>query len=82
MQQSVFFFRCRRTQAVFDKCVKDNLGIDRPPFDYYNRVRVHKTLRPKPEPEAPSVYPDAAARLPEDTEKPPAKYGSRYLFMW
>ncbi|XP_050315672.1 NADH dehydrogenase [ubiquinone] 1 alpha subcomplex subunit 8 [Anthonomus grandis grandis] len=77
------FTPCRKTQAVFDKCVKDNLGIDRPPFDYFNRVHVHKTARPKPEEPRPAVYPDATPGLPETTEeRPPAKYGSRYLFLW
>lgn len=60
----------------------DNLGIERPPFDYFTRVHVHKTDRPKPPVEGPAVYPDATPYLPEDVEKPPAKYGSRYLWMW
>ncbi|XP_076260174.1 NADH dehydrogenase [ubiquinone] 1 alpha subcomplex subunit 8 [Rhynchophorus ferrugineus] len=75
------FVPCRKTQAVFDKCVKDNLGIDRPPFDYYNRVHVHKTARPRPEVEPPTRYPDATPGLPADAEKPPAKYGARWLFV-
>jgi NADH dehydrogenase (ubiquinone) 1 alpha subcomplex subunit 8 len=73
---------CRKTQAVFDKCAKDDMGIERLPFDHYSRVQVHHTERPKPEAEGPAVYPDATPYLPEGTEKPPAKYGSRYLFMW
>ncbi|KAJ3637446.1 hypothetical protein MTP99_000903 [Tenebrio molitor] len=73
---------CRKTQAVFDKCAKDDMGIERLPFDHYSRVQVHHTGRPKPEAEGPAVYPDATPYLPEGTEKPPAKYGSRYLFMW
>ncbi|XP_066259497.1 NADH dehydrogenase [ubiquinone] 1 alpha subcomplex subunit 8 [Euwallacea similis] len=76
------FIPCRKTQAVFDKCVKDNLGIDRPPYDYFNKVHVHTTSRAKPQKEGPAVYPDATPALPEDVEKPPAKYGSRYLFLW
>ncbi|XP_060528089.1 NADH dehydrogenase [ubiquinone] 1 alpha subcomplex subunit 8 [Cylas formicarius] len=76
------FVPCRKTQAVFDKCVKDQLGIDRPPYDYYARVHVHKTDRPKPKVEGPTVYEDATPALPKDIEKPPAKYGSRYLFLW
>lgn len=80
---TVFFpTRCRKTQAVLDKCVKDNLGIERPPYDYYSRVHVHKTARPRPEVEGPAVYEDATPKLPEDAPKPEAKYGSRYMFMW
>ncbi|XP_030753329.1 NADH dehydrogenase [ubiquinone] 1 alpha subcomplex subunit 8 [Sitophilus oryzae] len=76
------FTPCRKTQGIFDKCMKDNLGIDRPPYDYYNRVHVHKTLRPRPEKEPLPVYPDAAPALPPDAEKPPANYGYRWLFFW
>ncbi|CAG9766533.1 unnamed protein product [Ceutorhynchus assimilis] len=73
---------CRKTQAVFDKCVKDNLGLDRPPFDYFNRVHVHKSPRPALPVEGPAVYPDATPGLPPTAETPPAKYGSRFLFFW
>ncbi|CAG9860046.1 unnamed protein product [Phyllotreta striolata] len=76
------FTPCRKTQAVFDKCVLDNLGYERAPFDYFPRVHVHKTERPKPEPEKPTVYPEAVPGLPEDAPKPPAKYGGRYIFQW
>ncbi|CAH0551268.1 unnamed protein product [Brassicogethes aeneus] len=76
------FNPCRKTQAVLDKCVKDNLGIDRPPYDYYTRVHVHKTARPRLPVEGPTVYEDATPRLPEDIPKPEAKYGSRYIFLW
>lgn len=76
------FLRCRKTQAVFDKCMKDNLGIERPPFDYFARVQVHKTARPRPEVEGPTVYSDATPGLPEDYERQPAKYGSRFHWIW
>ncbi|EFA07408.1 NADH dehydrogenase [ubiquinone] 1 alpha subcomplex subunit 8 [Tribolium castaneum] len=72
---------CRKTQAVFDKCAKDNMGIERLPFDHYARVQIHKTARPRPPVEGPAVYPDATPYLPEGAEKPPAKHGSRYIFM-
>ena len=58
------------------------MGLDRPPYDYYARVHVHKTARPRPEVDGPAVYPDATPGLPADAEKPPAKFGSRYIFMW
>lgn len=73
-------FRCRKTQTVFDKCVKDNLGIDRPPYDYFNRVHVHKTARPRPPTEGPAVYPDATPKLPDDAPRPPAKMGPRHVY--
>ncbi|CAH1116445.1 unnamed protein product [Phaedon cochleariae] len=76
------FLPCRKTQGVFDKCVKDNLGMERPPYDYFARVHVHKTARPRPPVEGPAVYEDATPGLPEDTPRPEAKYGSRYIFMW
>lgn len=58
------------------------MGIERLPFDYYSRVHVHKTARPRPPVEPPAVYPDATPYLPEDKPKPEAKYGARYLWMW
>ncbi|KAJ8935694.1 hypothetical protein NQ314_012684 [Rhamnusium bicolor] len=76
------FTPCRKTQAVFDKCVKDNFDLDRPPYDYFARVHVHKTERPRPPVEAPAVYEDATPGLPPDFPRPEAKYGSRYIFMW
>lgn len=31
-----------------DKCVFDNLGIERPHLGYFSAPRVHETQRPKP----------------------------------
>lgn len=72
------FEQCRKTQAVYDKCALDNLGIERPPFGYFCEVKVHDTKRPKPEPKKPDVYPDYTPYLPDDYPRPPAKYGSRF----
>ncbi|KAF2886515.1 hypothetical protein ILUMI_19658 [Ignelater luminosus] len=73
---------CRKTQGVFDKCMVDNLGIERPYYGYFTEVKIHKTDRPKPIDEGPAVYPDATPYLPEGTEKPPAKYGLRFHWIW
>ncbi|GJQ76613.1 Ndufa8 [Trypoxylus dichotomus] len=76
------FLPCRKTQGVFDRCMFEKLNMCRPAFDQYARVQVHHTDRPKPLEEGPTVYPDAAPYLPEDVEKPPAKYGARFLWIW
>ncbi|XP_017769577.1 PREDICTED: NADH dehydrogenase [ubiquinone] 1 alpha subcomplex subunit 8 [Nicrophorus vespilloides] len=76
------FSPCRKTQGVFDKCMQDNLNMERPPHDYFARTHIHKTNRPKPVPEPKPEYPDRNPYLPEDAELPPAKYGSRYIWMW
>lgn len=60
----------------------DNLNIERPPFDYFARVHVHKTSRPRPPVEEKTVYEDATPYLPKDVEKPPAKYGFRFHWIW
>ncbi|KAG8222919.1 hypothetical protein J437_LFUL000213 [Ladona fulva] len=70
--------RCRKTQAVFDKCMLDNFNLERPDYGYFCRPKVHNTSRPKPEPPKPAIYPDATPELPEDYPKPPPKYGSRF----
>lgn len=76
------FTVCRKTQAVFDKCMLDNYNIERPYYGYFTEIKVHKTCRPKPLPEPPTVYEDATPGLPPDAEKIPAKYGSRFHWMW
>nr|CAD7424446.1 unnamed protein product [Timema monikensis] len=72
---------CRNTQFVFDACVLNNLNLERPPFDYYNQVRVHVTPRPKPPPLKPDVFPDPTPKLPDDYPREPAKYGSRFHWL-
>lgn len=74
------FFSCRKTQAVFDKCIFDNLKIERPSFGYFCEVKVHETSRPKPKSNI-VTYPDAA--VPVTAEEPllPPKYNSRRLWV-
>lgn len=72
---------CRKTQAVFDKCVLDELGVERPYFGYYCRPRIHHTDRPKPPPEEPLVFPNPPDELPEDAPRKPSVYGQRKFFM-
>uniref|UniRef100_A0A7R9IEL3 NADH dehydrogenase [ubiquinone] 1 alpha subcomplex subunit 8 n=1 Tax=Timema tahoe TaxID=61484 RepID=A0A7R9IEL3_9NEOP len=75
------YSRCRNTQSVFDACVLNNLNLERPPFDYYNQVRVHVSPRPKPPPPKPDVFPDPTPKLPDDYPREPAKYGSRFHWL-
>lgn len=69
------------TQGVYDKCVLENMNIERPEYGYFTRARVHNTTRPKPTPPPKVVYEDASDALPENYPKPPAKYGSREHFL-
>lgn len=62
---------------MFDECVKEKLGIDRPPYDHYVQAHIHKTTRPRPPKEGPAVYPDATPGLPADAPLPEAKFGQR-----
>ncbi|PSN30874.1 NADH dehydrogenase [ubiquinone] 1 alpha subcomplex subunit 8 [Blattella germanica] len=75
------FKHCRKTQAVFDKCMKYNLKLERSPFGYYCIPKVHDTSRPKPEPKKPEVYEEYTPYLPDDYPRPPAKYGARFHWM-
>lgn len=70
---------CRQTQAAFDQCVFEKMGIERPKLGYYSRVRVHDSKRPKPIHEPPE-FPGRPDALPEDFPQPPAKYGARFFF--
>ncbi|XP_026490567.1 NADH dehydrogenase [ubiquinone] 1 alpha subcomplex subunit 8 [Vanessa tameamea] len=72
---------CRKTQGVFDKCMLENLNLERPPFGYFCEARVHDTKRPKPAVEEKAVYPDATPTLPDDAERKPARFGSRLYWM-
>lgn len=75
------FRQCRKTQAVLDKCMVDNMGVERPPYGYFCRAKIHETTRPKPEEPKPAIYPDATPFLPDDYPRPPAKYGARFHFL-
>uniref|UniRef100_A0A6M2DI53 NADH dehydrogenase [ubiquinone] 1 alpha subcomplex subunit 8 n=1 Tax=Xenopsylla cheopis TaxID=163159 RepID=A0A6M2DI53_XENCH len=72
---------CRKTQMALDKCAFDNYGMERPEYDYFAKPKIHDSKRPKPEPEPMQVFPDATPEIPKDLEKPPAKYGSRFVFL-
>ncbi|VDO98738.1 unnamed protein product [Soboliphyme baturini] len=37
---------CRRFQRVFDRCMLDNMNIERPRIGYYSVPHIHKTQRP------------------------------------
>ncbi|XP_014680658.1 PREDICTED: NADH dehydrogenase [ubiquinone] 1 alpha subcomplex subunit 8-like [Priapulus caudatus] len=69
--------RCRNSQGVYDKCMLDNLGMERPYNGFYSRPHMHESARPQPPPPAPKIYTDVPRVLPPDYPKPPAKYGSR-----
>lgn len=75
---------CRKTQAVFDKCMKDKLCIERPEFGYFCRARIHETPRPAPPlppcPCKPRVA-DPTPHLPDCAPKQPARFGSRFFWM-
>ena len=36
---------CRKTQAAFDVCIKENLGLERPHYAYHTMAKVHDTTR-------------------------------------
>ncbi|XP_069954150.1 NADH dehydrogenase [ubiquinone] 1 alpha subcomplex subunit 8 [Cherax quadricarinatus] len=71
---------CRNTQAIFDKCVLDTLGMERPEIGYFCRPKIHDTKRPKPV-EVPVEFPDKPLPLPEDPPRGPARYGARAYWM-
>lgn len=78
--QTFEFRKCRPEQAIYDKCVFDKIGLERPEPGYFSKPRIHESkYRPKPE-EKKIEYPDQPAELPEDYPRHPAKYGSRFFF--
>ncbi|KAK7482070.1 hypothetical protein BaRGS_00026654 [Batillaria attramentaria] len=63
---------CRKTQAVFDKCIKDKLDQDRPELGHFAAVRIHHTDRPKPQPK-PHQLPERIVDPPDFSKLPPPK---------
>ena len=37
--------KCRKTQAAFDACMKQNLNQDRPHYAYHTMAKIHDTTR-------------------------------------
>ncbi|XP_006007201.1 NADH dehydrogenase [ubiquinone] 1 alpha subcomplex subunit 8 [Latimeria chalumnae] len=72
--------RCRKQQHVFDNCVLEKLGWERPDLGDLSKVTKVKTDRPLPE----NVYHSRPRPEPNpaiEGELKPAKHGSR-LFFW
>ncbi|XP_049704605.1 NADH dehydrogenase [ubiquinone] 1 alpha subcomplex subunit 8 [Helicoverpa armigera] len=71
---------CRRTQAVFDYCMKERQCVLRPEFGYFTRGRVHTTemdeLPAPPCPCHPKVE-DATPGLPDCKPRKPPRFGGR-----
>jgi len=40
---------CRGKQALFDRCVFDTIGQERPPPGHFSRIRIHESKRPEPQ---------------------------------
>uniref|UniRef100_A0A8D0DME5 NADH dehydrogenase [ubiquinone] 1 alpha subcomplex subunit 8 n=1 Tax=Salvator merianae TaxID=96440 RepID=A0A8D0DME5_SALMN len=71
--------RCRKQQQVFDDCVLDKLGWERPDLGQLSKVTKVKTDRPIPEnPYHSRSRPPPNAPVEGDLQ--PAKYGSRKFF--
>ncbi|CAB3245722.1 unnamed protein product [Arctia plantaginis] len=72
---------CRRTQKIFDTCMREKLEVHRPDFGYFCRGRVHKTTRPEP-PKEPCpcepVVPDPTPSLPDNAPRYPPRFGGRF----
>lgn len=76
---------CRKTQEVFDYCMKDRLCVLRPEFGYFCRGRVHTSHRkPPPAPPCPChpKVPDATPSLPDCKPRPPPRFGGRLYWIF
>ncbi|KAI0233481.1 NADH dehydrogenase [ubiquinone] 1 alpha subcomplex subunit 8 [Lamellibrachia satsuma] len=75
------FKECRKPRGIFDKCVFEKLGMEKPELGYFSKIRVHDTRRPKPKREIPLPDPTPEPPRPEDMPVPDsAKQGSRFIF--
>jgi len=74
---SFLFAQCRKTQAVFDACVMENLKLERPHYGYHCLPKIHETDRPKPIEEKPAwMTSDKAVKLKELPDDFPRDYKS------
>lgn len=72
---------CRKTQRAFNKCMVENLGINRPEYDYFSIPKIHDSARPKPPPTPIMVF-DDVPDSPKDAPEPhSAKYHEREFFV-
>jgi len=61
--------RCRKQQALFDKCMVEKLGQKRPELGHFAKMRVHHTERSKPtRPEI--AYPKPSIDIPDYASMP------------
>lgn len=42
-----FYYSCRKPQLIFDDCMKEKTGIDRPYIGYFARIRLVDSDRPR-----------------------------------
>ncbi|PVD36028.1 hypothetical protein C0Q70_02998 [Pomacea canaliculata] len=64
---------CRTSQALFDNCMKEKLGQDRPDLGYFASRRIHHTERPKPQ-LAPHPLPERIPDPPNFKTAPNPKF--------
>jgi len=71
---------CRKTQAVFDKCVLDILGLERPHYGYHCLPKIHETDRPQPLEQKPAWMDNDKAKklqgLPKDFPRDYKSWGT------
>merc|ERR1712059_48943 len=77
---SMDFWECRKTQAIFDGCIKENLGMDRPHWGYHSLPKIHDTDRPLPVEEKPAWMDNPKAKklgeLPKDFPRTYKSWGA------
>lgn len=74
-------YRCRKTQATFDKCIFESLGQERPGLGHFSKVRVHHTNRPKPQTDIklPEPLPENPKYDPRQPAPESTKFGTRFM---
>ncbi|KAL3835771.1 hypothetical protein ACJMK2_021252 [Sinanodonta woodiana] len=74
--RDLIFKPCKKQQKIFDDCMQEKVGIERPPVGYFSLTRVHHTERPKhtlPEIPLPDPIPDPPSvegRIPKHKHWP------------
>jgi len=81
-QHDMNYKNCRQTQGVFDKCILEHLGQERPGLGHFSKTRIHHTNRPEPVKDVilPQPIPDTPKWSQGEPLPPTTRLGTRWFF--
>uniref|UniRef100_A0A0K0DSK8 NADH dehydrogenase [ubiquinone] 1 alpha subcomplex subunit 8 n=1 Tax=Strongyloides stercoralis TaxID=6248 RepID=A0A0K0DSK8_STRER len=59
----LYVSKCREEQRFLDRCIEENLKIERPKLGYFSKLHVHESVHPRPERKMRDYHKEAAEIL-------------------